>query len=115
MTQDIGVDGTRWQRAYVGHHVVGVLILGDASGAADDEEFISIDEPAAGNNDVTLPTAWIGAKYVILVSADRAGDARVDTTGGDTINGVGAPALIPFSLTYYKLYKNSATNWVMLV
>lgn len=107
----IGVDGARFNRIFVGHPVFGVLSVGDASSALDDDMYIVVEEPAAGNNDLTAPAAWIGAWYRIRISVARAGNVRFDTTGGDTVNGLAAPLILAGAPTTYTCIKETAADW----
>jgi hypothetical protein len=111
MGRDLGTSSSFFQRTYSGHHVVGVLNVGDASSALDNEEYIIVEEPAAGNNDLTAPTGAIGWKYRIRISVARAGSVRFDTTGGDTVNGGAAPFTMVGAPTTYTVIKETASDW----
>jgi hypothetical protein len=111
MSQDIGTNTASWQRGHIGQFDVGILWIGDASGSADDEEQISISEPAAGSNDLTLPASVTGYKYMVWTVGGAGGSARLQTTGGDTINGLAPPFVMVAPAVYLLVCFFGGVGW----
>lgn len=98
-----------WGRLYANHRAMGVLNVGDASSALDDEEFVRVTEPAAGANTLTLPAAVVGYTYTIEVTSG-AGTVDIATTGGDTINGAASP-LSAIGPGWHQVIAQTAADW----
>lgn len=109
-TMSLGVQGAEWKRLFSDHRAMGVLQIGDASAALDDEEFVRIAEPAAGINTATLPAAVLGYTYIIEVTAGAGGTVDIATVGGDTINGAGSP-LAGIGPGWHQLIAQDANDW----
>jgi hypothetical protein len=110
---DLGKAANSFQAAYVGHFVTGVLVIGDASGTLDDEEFATVIYPAAGNNNVNLPTAAAGTKYIVDTQGSNTGTITFVRDTGDTINGAASDLVLtgPTDAGFYLLYAQDATDW----